>query len=148
MFRLQIVILVVLALGIGAALFGGLAAKETMWVTVHADKKLDDRVALDEALWVYLVERGDSTIALAYHGPWHNEPVVYCPRSQMFETPRSGSKFDLYGHYVGGPAPRGMSRYLVRMRDGDVQIQPKELIAGPPRGRPVRQPVAAFCIPY
>jgi hypothetical protein len=149
LFRLQIVILVVLALGIAAAVFGSLSAKESSWVTVHADKRLDERVALDEDLWVYLVQRGDRTIALAYHGPWNHEPVLYCPSSQLFEAPRSGAKFDLYGHYFGGPAPRGMSRYAMRMVGDEVQIQPNELIAGPTRSvskRNSRQPVGPFCI--
>lgn len=147
---MQIVILLGLALAIGAAALAALASTESAWVTVDADKRLDDRVAIDEDLGVYLVERGARTIAFSNHGPWNNEIVVYCRSSQLFETYRSGAKFDLYGHYLSGPAPRGLSRFVSRVRGGDVQILPHELVTGPARSvskRHLRLPVGPYCVP-
>ena len=149
-FRLQIVILAVLGVAICIAAVAAMASTESEWATVHADKRIDSRVSLDEKLGVYLVQRGSRTIALANHGPWNNEIVVYCASSQFFEAPRSGAKFDLYGHYFAGPAPRGMSRFPTRVVGDDIQIRPHELIPGPTRAvskRNARLPVGPFCIP-
>ena len=149
-FRWQIVILLVLGTAVGTAAVAGLAAEESTWVTVHADKRLDTNVAIDEDLGVYLVQIGTRTLALSTHGPWNNELVNYCASSHLFDAPRSGSKFDVHGNYFAGPAPRGMSRFHVRYRGDDVQIQPHELLPGPTRAvsrRNGRPPVGPYCIP-
>ena len=150
MFRLQIVLLSGLGLAVGVAAFAAMASTESAWVTVDDDKRFDDRVSFDEDMGVYLVHRGPRVIAFSNHGPWNNELVVYCPSSQLFETYWSGSKFDIYGHYLSGPAPRGMNRLPVRVRGGKAEVIPKQLIAGPSRGvskRTVRLPVGPFCVP-
>ena len=149
-FRLQIVILVALGLATGTAMVVAAASPESTWETVHADKHLDGRVSLDEDLGVFLVEGGDRVIALANHGPWNDELVQYCPSSQLFETGWSGSKFDLYGRYLMGPASRGMSHYRVRRRGDEYQVIPHALIAGPGRAESkdgVRMPVGPYCVP-
>ena len=150
MWRFQVVLLVVVGVAVGTATFASVASKQSAWVTVHAERKLDDGVSYDENLGVFLVTRGSRVIAFSDRGPWNNEPVFYCQSSQLFETRRSGSKFDVYGHYFAGPAPRGLSRYRVRMRDDDAQIIPGEVIPGPSRAvsrKRVRPPVGAYCIP-
>ncbi|HEY7875357.1 MAG TPA: hypothetical protein VIG64_09570 [Actinomycetota bacterium] len=129
-FRFQIVILVVMALAIGGIALAGLGSTESAWVTVDADKEIDERIVLDEDAGVYLVTRGDRTIALSNRGPWNNERVVYCETSQLFEAPRSGSKFDVYGHYLYGPAPRGLTRFPLRVRDGEGQVKVSDPIPG------------------
>lgn len=150
LFRLQVILFGFLALAISAVIFAALGSTESAWKAVNADKELSDRVSLDEELGVYLVERGSRVIALSSRGPWNDEPVTYCQSSQLFETSRSGSKFDVFGRYFYGPAPRGMSRYTLRERGDELQIYTGELIPGPSRayskGR-VLQPVGQYCIP-
>lgn len=146
-FRFQIVALAVVAVAVGAISVAG--STESTWAVVNADKRIDDRVSLDEELGVYLVERAGRTIALSNRGPWNDELVTYCPSSQLFETSRSGSKFDVYGHYFAGPAPRGMSRYRTRVVDGDILVDTSELIPGlghRASKKRVRQPVGPYCV--
>jgi hypothetical protein len=149
-FRYQVVMLGLIVLSIIAVAVVALGATDSAWAVVHADKKIDDRVSIDEDLGVYLVDIGPRTIAFSNHGPWNEELVVYCASSQLFETPRSGSKFDIYGRYFYGPAPRGLTRYMVRMRGDEVLINIAEPVPGQPRGRSkgrVLQPVGQYCIP-
>src|SRR5918999_2873468 len=134
MFRLQVVALGVIVLAVAGGTFVALGSTESAWVTVDANKKFDERVSLDEELDVYIVEKGNRLIALSNRGPYDDEPAFYCASSQLFETERSGSKFDLFGRFFYGPAPRGMSRYELRVRDGDIQVKTSALIPGPPRG--------------
>jgi nitrite reductase/ring-hydroxylating ferredoxin subunit len=148
-FRFQVVAIVVMGLALGTILLAGLGSTESVWVTISADKQMDDRVTFDEDDGVYLVRRGDRIIAFSNRGPWNKELVEYCPSSQLFETARSGSKFDIWGHYFYGPAPRGLTRYPVRVRSGEIQVNKTEPIPGPGRGaskKRVRQPVGKYCV--
>jgi hypothetical protein len=148
LFRYQVIALGVLVLAIPGVMFAGLASTESAWELVDADNEIDERVSLDEDLGVYLVERGTRVIAISNRGPWNNERVVYCPSSQLFEATRSGSKFDIYGHYLYGPAPRGLSRYPTQMRHGDILINTADLQPGLGRRaskQRVREPVGPYC---
>jgi cytochrome b6-f complex iron-sulfur subunit len=44
--------------------------------------------------------------------------VPWCQTSQWFECPCHGSRYNKYGEWTGGPAPRGLDRY-VSFVDGD-----------------------------
>lgn len=148
MFRFQVVALGIVILAIPGILFAGLGSTESAWKTVDAYKEIDARVSLDEELGVYLVERGSRIIAFSNRGPWNNERVVYCASSQLFEAFRTASKFDIYGHYLYGPAPRGLSRYPTRVRDGEIQINTAELKPGLGRAasrKRARGPVGPYC---
>jgi nitrite reductase/ring-hydroxylating ferredoxin subunit len=152
-FRFQVVMLGVIVLSIVAVGVSALGATDSAWVVVNADKKIDDRVSIDEELGIYLVKKGSRTIAFSDESPFlgFEERVVYCPTSQLFEAPGSGSKFDISGLFFAGPAPRGMTRYPVRTRGDEIQINIDEPVPGPSRARSkgrVRQPVGPYCIPY
>lgn len=150
-FRFQVVMLGVIVLSIAAVGVGGLGATESAWVVVDADEELSDRVSLDEELGVYIVEKGSRVIALSNRGPWNHEPVAYCATSELFEAARSGSKFDVFGRYFYGPAPRGMSHYPLRESNGELLIEVDELVPGPSRPwskKHVRKPAGAYCVAY
>jgi cytochrome b6-f complex iron-sulfur subunit len=75
--------------------------------------------------------------------------VPFCERSQWFECPCHGSKYNTAGEYKLGPAPRGMDRFRVEVSEsGDVMVDTSEVILGPPRGTDtLRRPQAGpFCV--
>jgi hypothetical protein len=148
-FRFQIVALGVVALTIGGITLAALGSTESAWVVVNADKEFDEHVSLDEELGVYVVTRGSRTLALYNRGPYEDELVEYCPSSQLFETMRSGAKFDVYGRFFFGPVARGMSRYQTRVHDGELEVYTAELIPGPSRkstAGEALQPVGRYCV--
>jgi hypothetical protein len=141
---LGVVVLSIIVVGVAA-----LGSTDSAWVAVDAGKKFDESVSLDEELGVFVVTRGTRTLALSNRGPYEDEPVEYCPSSQLFETMRSGAKFDVYGRFFFGPVARGMSRYRTRVRDGDLEVYIGELIPGPSRkstAGQARQPVGPYCV--
>lgn len=147
--RVQVAALGVIVVAIAGATFGALASTDSDWVVVHADKKLDEHVSLDEELGVFLVQKSTGTIAISDRGPWNEERIFYCETSELFETTRSGSKFDKYGRYLYGPAPRGLTRYETRVVDGDILIYTGELIPGPSRkasSDKALKPVGPYCL--
>jgi cytochrome b6-f complex iron-sulfur subunit len=73
--------------------------------------------------------------------------VPWCAPSQGFECPCHGSKYDAYGEYFGGPAPRNLDRFTVEVVDGVFVIHTGEIIQTPraPR-RSVAYPQGPSCI--
>lgn len=66
--------------------------------------------------------------------------VPWCQTSQWFECPCHGSKYNRYGEYVGGPAPRGLDRYTSFIDDeGRFVIDTGDLQTGPARTANVLQ---------
>ena len=62
--------------------------------------------------------------------------VPFCHSSQWFECPCHGSKYNRVGEKRGGPAPRGLDRFPVRI-DGDtltINTNLSTLIQGPKPG--------------
>ena len=51
-----------------------------------------------------------------------------------FEDPCGGSTFTLDGRCVGGPCPRDLDRYEVRLVDHTATFDLHDLVRGPPRG--------------
>ncbi|MGZ5353343.1 MAG: QcrA and Rieske domain-containing protein [Actinomycetota bacterium] len=75
--------------------------------------------------------------------------VPFCKRSQWFECPCHGSKYNTAGEYKLGPAPRGLDRFRVEVTaEGDVLVDTSEVINGPPRGTDtLRRPQSGpFCV--
>jgi cytochrome b6-f complex iron-sulfur subunit len=75
--------------------------------------------------------------------------VPFCQRSQWFECPCHGSKYNTAGEYKLGPAPRGLDRFRIEVTaEGDVMVDTAEIILGPPRGTDtLRRPQAGpFCV--
>lgn len=54
--------------------------------------------------------------------------------------------FDRFGRYFGGPAPRGMTRFPVRVEHGQVLVKVNETIAGPDRDVPAFRPQGKLCL--
>ena len=60
--------------------------------------------------------------------------VPWCLSSQWFECPCHGSRYDHVGEQKRGPAPRGMDRFVVSVQGGNVFVDTKTVIIGPPIG--------------
>ena len=60
--------------------------------------------------------------------------VPWCPTSQWFECPCHGSQYNRVGEKKGGPAPRGLDRFVVSVDAGVVNVDTKSIIVGPPIG--------------
>lgn len=60
--------------------------------------------------------------------------VPWCLTSQWFECPCHGSRYDHVGEQKRGPAPRGMDRFVVSVQGGNVFVDTKTVIIGPPIG--------------
>jgi cytochrome b6-f complex iron-sulfur subunit len=61
--------------------------------------------------------------------------VPQCVSSQWFECPCHGSQYNRVGEKKGGPAPRGMDRFVLDVSDaGDVVIDTGTVYPGPPIG--------------
>ena len=103
---------------------------------------------------VFVVVRGATFVGLSAWSP-HPGPgnkrhrEFFCEQSQLFDGAH-GEKFDRFGHYFGGPAPRGMDRVAVRVVDGWVEINPSDVTEGPPRaengGPKSLPPQGPFCV--
>ena len=60
--------------------------------------------------------------------------VPDCTSSQWFECPCHGSRYNRWGEYRGGPAPRGMDRFATRVADdGALVVDTSTIIEGPSR---------------
>jgi cytochrome b6-f complex iron-sulfur subunit len=60
--------------------------------------------------------------------------VPWCKTSQWFECPCHGSQYNRVGEKKGGPAPRGLDRFVVSVDNGFVTVDTKQVIIGPPIG--------------
>ncbi|TML38223.1 MAG: Rieske 2Fe-2S domain-containing protein [Actinobacteria bacterium] len=60
--------------------------------------------------------------------------VPWCTASQWFECPCHGSKYNRVGEKKGGPAPRGLDRFAVSVDGGQVVVDTKQVVLGPPIG--------------
>ncbi len=60
--------------------------------------------------------------------------VPWCQTSQWFECPCHGSRYNRYGEWTGGPAPRGLDRYLSFVDgDGNLVVDLGSPVTGPAR---------------
>ncbi len=59
--------------------------------------------------------------------------VPWCQTSQWFECPCHGSKYNRWGEWTGGPAPRGLDRFPTEIVDGSIVIDTGVLQSGPSR---------------
>ena len=60
--------------------------------------------------------------------------VPQCVSSQWFECPCHGSQYNRVGEKKGGPAPRGMDRFVVEISNGNVSVDTSNPINGPAIG--------------
>ena len=72
-------------------------------------------------------------LALSVRSPHRGVRVPWCPSSGWFEDPAYGQKFSRVGEQTGGPAPRGMDLYPVRLRgDGHLVVSTRTAVSGVP----------------
>jgi cytochrome b6-f complex iron-sulfur subunit len=60
--------------------------------------------------------------------------VPWCATSQWFECPCHGSKYNRVGEKRGGPAPRGLDRFVATISGDSITIDTGIVITGPPIG--------------
>ena len=60
--------------------------------------------------------------------------VPWCKTSQWFECPCHGSQYNRVGEKKGGPAPRGLDRFVASVEGGILVVDTKTIIPGPPIG--------------
>jgi cytochrome b6-f complex iron-sulfur subunit len=60
--------------------------------------------------------------------------VPWCKTSQWFECPCHGSQYNRVGEKKGGPAPRGLDRFVATVDGGVINVDTKTVIPGPPIG--------------
>ncbi len=66
--------------------------------------------------------------------------VPWCQSSQWFECPCHGSKYNKWGEWVGGPAPRGLDRFPSEVDgDGNLIVHTGTILTGPSRTAAVLQ---------
>ena len=91
---------------------------------------------------------GTELFALSQKCPHLGCRVPFCDTSGRFECPCHGSKYDLGGEWIEGPAPRGMDRFDLSLQDGNLVVDPTKVISGPERGadqflQPAKGPACA-----
>jgi cytochrome b6-f complex iron-sulfur subunit len=60
--------------------------------------------------------------------------VPWCQTSQWFECPCHGSKYNRVGEKRGGPAPRGLDRFVLSVSGGSIIVDTGVIVQGPPIG--------------
>jgi len=89
---------------------------------------------------LHLVRLADGEfLALLDRSPHLGNPVQYLPdlvldgRTGWFREPLHHETFDMAGYRVFGPAPRGLDRLAVEVRDGSVFVDPTAITRGASR---------------
>jgi cytochrome b6-f complex iron-sulfur subunit len=74
--------------------------------------------------------------------------VPWCASSQWFECPCHGSKYNRVGEKQGGPAPRGLDRFVLTVSGGNITVDTGNLVLGPPIGTNTtgQSPEGAPCV--
>jgi cytochrome b6-f complex iron-sulfur subunit len=85
---------------------------------------------------LFVANTGTRIFALSQRCPHLGCRVPFCDSSGRFECPCHGSKYDLGGEWIEGPAPRGMDRYqlTVDSSTGVLVADTSKVITGPSRG--------------
>ena len=83
---------------------------------------------------LYVAHTGTEIYALSQKCPHLGCRVPFCDSSGRFECPCHGSKYDLGGEWIQGPAPRGMDRFELKLVGGNLIADTSKVITGPPRG--------------
>ncbi|HSJ45509.1 MAG TPA: Rieske 2Fe-2S domain-containing protein [Euzebyales bacterium] len=74
--------------------------------------------------------------------------VPWCAESQWWECPCHGSKYNRWGEWQSGPAPRGLDRFVVEEVEGQIVIDTSAVITGPSRSAAVlnQPPEGPHCV--
>jgi len=98
---------------------------------------------------LFVAHTGTELYALSQKCPHLGCRVPFCDSSGRFECPCHGSKYDLGGEWVEGPAPRGMDRYGLKVVGGSLVVDTSKVITGPSRGanRFIKPAKGPSCVP-
>ena len=83
---------------------------------------------------LFVANTGTVIYALSQKCPHLGCRVPYCDSSGWFECPCHGSKYDIGGEWIEGPAPRGMDRFDLKLVAGNLIADTATVIDGPARG--------------
>lgn len=123
---------------VGVAVIWQGGSGDSGWTTVASfdEVAVNEPLAVDRDVYLVLLESGE-ILALSRVDPHLGCLVDFRPdfkfmdRSGWFRNPCHGETYDLTGALRFGPSPRGLDRYEVRVRDGDVEVNFANLIEGP-----------------
>lgn len=65
--------------------------------------------------------------------------VPWCASAQWWECPCHGSKYNRWGEWQEGPAPRGLDRFAVQEVEGEIVVDTSTVVTGPARTASVLQ---------
>jgi cytochrome b6-f complex iron-sulfur subunit len=103
-----------------------------MWLTEYPEAALDRARNAYPAAVLPSLEAG---VAVLYQKcPHLGCRVPECETSQWFECPCHGSQYNQAGERKGGPAPRGMDRFVTEVSAGVLTVDTGQVIQGPPLG--------------
>lgn len=85
---------------------------------------------------LFVANTGTFLYAMSQKCPHLGCRVPFCESSGQFECPCHGSKYNIGGEWIEGPAPRGLDRYALTIDSttGTLTADTSTLIVGPPRG--------------
>lgn len=96
------------------------------------------------------VEVGSAGLMALYHKCVHlGCRVPWCQSSQWFECPCHGSKYNRWGEWQDGPAPRGLDRFPSTIdANGQLIVDTGTIISGPARTANVlaQEPEGPNCV--
>ncbi len=82
----------------------------------------------------YVTSSEGNLVALFQKCPHLGCKVPFCDSSGQFECPCHGSRYNIRGEYIAGPAPHGMDRFPIKIDGGQVFVDTTNPVQGPPRG--------------
>ena len=85
---------------------------------------------------LFVANTGTRIFALWQRCPHLGCRIPFCDSSGRFECPCHGSKYDIGGEWIEGPAPRGMDRFPVKLNPSSNTLvaDTSTVITGPARG--------------
>ena len=130
---------VIALIAIGVADIWPSSPADSEWSAVaRADElSVNDPLAVEGDVHLVLLDSGE-VLALSRMDPHLGCRVPFRPdftfrgETGWFRNPCHGETYDLTGVCHVGPCPRGLDRYEVRVRNGDVEVNFTHLMEGPP----------------
>jgi cytochrome b6-f complex iron-sulfur subunit len=102
------------------------------WITKYPAASLPKARKAYQTALIPGMEAG--IVALYQKCPHLGCRVPECKTSQWFECPCHGSQYNRVGEKKGGPAPRGMDRFTIEVKNGNVAVDTGARFDGPAIG--------------
>ncbi len=121
------------------------AGRFYVWDYGSGYKGIDAAASVDYSASGYIA---DGLMALYQRCAHLGCRVPFCQSSLWFECPCHGSKYNVAGEYELGPAPSGLQRFPVTIKNGSLFVDTSTLNPGPPRGTDTihEPPQGSFCV--